>query len=308
MAAGKDYYDVLGITKGASDEEVKKAYRQLAREHHPDMVSESDKTVAEKRFKEINEAYQVLSDPQKRKMYDQYGHSGMNFNQAGSDPFTGGASGGWGPFTYSYSTSGANDFDPFDIFESFFGFRGFSGRNSPKKGKNLYYELHVEFKDAIFGLEKSVNVESGKISVKIPAGVHDGTEIRFAGKGMPGDKGAPNGDLFLTIRYSVPAQFRILGEHLVTSQEIDISQAVLGDVVEVSVVDPGEKSGVGKAKLKIPPGTQYGTQFRIKGKGFPRLKQSSQGDVIVQVVVKVPKSLNRKQRQILEEYRKTLRD
>jgi len=312
MASNRDYYEILGLSKGASDSEIKQSYRKLAREHHPDMVGQSDKAAAEKRFKEINEAYQVLSDPQKRKMYDQFGHAGMNFSSTGKGPFGGGFTGasGWGPFTYTYTTSGGggiNDFDPFDIFEDFFGFRGFGGRR-PRKGKNLYYELHVDFKDAVFGLEKTINVESGKVKVKIPAGVHNGTEIRFSGRGMPGPNNAPAGDLFLTIRIKLPKQFRRLGNILGTAVEIDMVQAALGDTVEVWVVDLGESDGLGKVKVKIPAGTQPGTQIRLRGKGLPIINRSSKrGDVVVQVVIKIRKNLSRKQKDILKDYLKTVK-
>jgi len=194
MATAKDYYEILGVKKESTLDEIKKSYRKLAREHHPDMVKESDKSNAEKRFKEINEAYQVLSDPQKRKMYDQFGTVGSDF---GPEGFSGSSQGGqWGPFSYTYSSSGGNpfsengEFDPFDIFEDFFGFRGFGSRR-PRKGKNLYYEMRLEFRDIIFGIEREINVESGKVKVKIPAGMRDGMEIKFSGKGMPGPDGAP---------------------------------------------------------------------------------------------------------------------
>src|SRR4030042_248142 len=208
----KDFYEILGVSKSATQEEIKKAYRNLARAHHPDMVKDSDKKSAEVRFKEINEAYQVLSDPQKRRMYDQYGHSGAGFGANGGGfggfgDFSGFARGGQkGPFTYTYTSSGENpfggfeDFDPFDIFESFFGSRGFGSR-SPKKGKNLYYEMNITFKEALFGVEKSVKIESGNVTIKIPVGIRSGMEIKFVGKGMPGPNGAPNGDLFITVKY-----------------------------------------------------------------------------------------------------------
>ncbi len=307
MPTNRDYYEILGINKKASDGDIKKAYRKLAREHHPDMVNESDKTAAEKRFKEINEAYQVLRDPQKKKMYDQFGHTGPGFSGASEGPFRGGFSGkaGWGPFTYSYTTSGEgiNDFDPFDIFEDFFGFRGFSGRKR-RQGKNLYYELHIDFKDAIFGVEKIVNVESGKVKIKIPAGVRNGTEIRFSGKGMPGPKDVPPGDLLLTLRLKLPGEFRRIGDTLGIVAEIDMAQAALGDIIEVPVVDLQNSTGLGKAKLKIPAGTQAGTQIRLKGKGLPRLNRDGRGDVIVQVMVKIPSKLSKKKKKLLEEYMK----
>lgn len=305
MATGKDYYNILGISKTASDEEIKKAYRKLAREHHPDMVKDSDKQTAEKRFKEINEAYQVLSDPQKRKMYDQFGHAGIGGQ--GPSGFGGFNQGGqWGPFSYTYTSSGGapfGDIDPFDIFEDFFGFRGFSGRK-PRKGKNLYYEMRVDFADAVHGAERSISVESGTLKVKVPRGVHTGTEMRFAGKGMPGPNGAPAGDLFITFRVSAPDTFQRVGDNLGVPLEIDFVSAVLGDVIEVPVVDVRVKSGIGKAKLKVPSGTQPGAQFRLRGKGMPRLQGNGYGDVIVQVFVKIPKRLSREQKKLLEKYRK----
>lgn len=286
----KDYYDILGISKSATAEEIKKAYRKLAREHHPDMVKDSDKSTAEKRFKEISEAYQVLSDPSKRQMYDQYGHAGM------------GNGGNQGPFTYSYSGGsnpfGAGDFDPMDIFESFFG----GGFRKPRKGKNLHYEMHIDFKDAVFGIEKEIEVESGRVKIKIPGGIRTGSEIKFAGKGMKAS-GLPNGDLFITVRYRSPKEFEIVRENIVINTELDFSLAALGGEVEIPIIDLNKSSGIGKTKLKIPSGTQYGTRFLVRGKGMPRIHSSGQGDALVQVLVTIPKRLNRKQKKLLEEYK-----
>lgn len=301
----RDYYDVLGLVKSASAEDIKNAYRKLAREHHPDMVADADKASAEKRFKEINEAYQVLSDPSKKQMYDQFGHAGVNNN-----PGTGGAQrgGGWGPFSYSYSTSNAQDFgdfDPMDIFEEVFGFRGFGGRSQRQaKGKNLFYEMHLSFAEAVKGLEKEVKVESGKFTIKIPAGVHDGVEIKYTNKGMPGPNNAPSGDLFITFRVKTPSEFQVAGSDIGIALEIDFVQAILGDTANIPVVDINSSTGVSTEKLKIPEGTQYGAKFKLSGKGLPRLGGSGRGDIYVQVFIKVPKKLNRKQKQLLEEYRK----
>src|SRR3972149_10319438 len=330
MPSSKDYYDVLGVSKNATDDQIKQAYRKLAREHHPDMVKDGDKTAAEARFKEINEAYQVLSDSQKRKMYDQFGHAGPGFGgfgargQPGQSGFGGfgyfgGQQGQWGPFTYTYSTqaspkgsaagAGASpfeDFDPFDVFEQFFGFRGFGGSGAgraPKRGKNLYYEMEVSFGDAVRGLEKEIKVESGTLKIKVPAGVSDGTEIKYPGKGLQGPNNAPSGDLFLTIKVSTPKEFQRFGENLAISIEIDFIQAILGGMVEVPVVDPAQNSGVGKAELKIPAGIKPGTQIRMKGKGMPRVRDGGRGDVIVQVLVGIPSKLSRRQRELLEEYK-----
>lgn len=291
-----NYYEALGLGKGATDEEIKKAYRKLAREHHPDMVKDGDKDSARKRFIEINEAYKVLSDPQKRKQYDQFGSVGEGFGG-----FSGGqADGQRGPFSYTYTS-----IDPFDIFEEVFGFRGFGGTRGPKKGKSLHYEFYVEFSDAVKGAEKSINVESGKVNVKIPAGIRDGIEIKFAGKGMPSQGGGTNGDLFLTIRVQTPRGFRIFDDNIGTPVEIDFTQALLGDVIEVLVVDPDSSNGLGSAKLKIPAGTQPNTQFRLKGKGMPRLRGSGRGDVIAEVSIKIPSKISRKQRELMEEYKRS---
>ena len=307
MANGKDYYKVLGIDKSASEEDVKKAYRKLAREHHPDVVSEKDKEAAEKRFKEINEAYRVLSDAEKRKMYDTYGTADPNQGFGG---FSGGQGRGgqWGPFTYTYTNGGNGgnqeygDFDPFDIFESMFGFRGFGGQRAPRRGKSLYYQLNIEFKEAVFGVEKEIAVESGRVKIKIPAGARDGLELKFTGKGMPGPSGTPAGDLFITLKVPSPKGFKVAGDDLYLISEIDIVTAALGGVVDVPVVDLSSPDALGKAKLKIPAGTQYGARLLIRGRGMPRLHGHGQGDVMVQVVVVVPKKLSKKQKDLLEEF------
>src|SRR3989338_185547 len=322
MPTTKDYYEILGVSKNATDDQIKQAYRRLAREHHPDVVKDGDKSSAEARFKEINEAYQVLSDSQKRKMYDQFGQAGFGGGQNGQGGFSGfggfgSQQGQWGPFTYSYTTSGSpgsgagaspfEDFDPFDVFEQFFGFRGFGGSGAgraPKRGKNLYYEMEISFGDAVRGIEKEIRVESGSLKIKIPAGVNNGTEIKYPGKGMAGPNNAPSGDLFLTIKVSTPKEFQRFGENLAISIEIDFIQAILGDTVEVPVVDSEQRFGVGKAELKIPAGTKPGSQIRMKGKGMPRIRDGGRGDVVVQILVGIPSKLNRKQRELLEEYKR----
>lgn len=300
MTKNLDYYKVLGVDKNASGDEIKKSYRKLAREHHPDMVQDSDKEAAEKRFKEINEAYQVLGDPEKKKLYDQFGHAGVNGNG------TGGQGNPGGPFSYSYTSNGQGfDFgniDPFDVFEEFFGFRGFGGSRKPRKGKNLYYELMVSFQDAVFGIEKEVNVESGKVKVKIPAGVIDGNELRFEGKGMPGPEGTPPGDLFLRLKVSMPKEFKLAGSTLYVLLELDWVYSALGLEAEIPVVDLNEKSGIGRTKLKIPAGTEYGTKFSVRSRGLPRVHGSGQGDIIVQVVFTPSKRLNKNQKKALEDY------
>ena len=197
--------------------------------------------------------------------------------------------------------------DPFDVFEQFFGSRGFggSGRN-PKKGKNLYYEIHIDFTEAVFGLEKDISIESGKVKIKIPAGVHDGTELRFSEKGMKGPNGVPNGDLLITVRVKQPRDFTVNGENIYIQKEIDFVDAVLGDTIDIPSVDLSNKTGIGKSTLRIPSGTQSGTRFVVRGKGMPRLGRSGQGDLYVQVFVKIPSKISRKQKEILETYKNTL--
>ena len=302
MTSKKDYYEILGIKKGAPDQEIKSAYRKLAREHHPDMVAAADKKDAESRFKEINEAYQILSDPQKRKMYDQFGHAaGANSGPAGA-----GAGGAWGPFSYSYNSNNADfgNVDPFEIFEEVFGFRGFGGARRPTKGKNLYYEMKIEFVDTVKGLEKTIKIESGEVTIKIPKGVSNGTEIRFAGKGMPA-QGLPNGDLFITVLVELPKQFfDRSGATLAAAQKIEFVDAILGTEIEVPVIDSNSANGIGKTKLKIPAGTQSNTHFKLKGKGMPEIHGNGTGDVIVKIIVEIPNKINSKQKKILEEYRR----
>jgi DnaJ-class molecular chaperone len=313
MNGNKDYYSILGIDKNATQDDIKKAYRKLARQYHPDMVKDGDKAAAEAKFKEINEAYQVLGDESKRKMYDQYGSAAFSGGSQGAGSGFGGFNQGqWGPFTYSYSNMGGTngyegfgDFDPFDVFEDFFGFRGFGGKSrAPKKGKNLHYELHVDFIEAIFGVEKDISIESGKLTIKIPAGIRDNTEMRFQGKGMPGPNNTPNGDLFITIRVKQPKEFQVVGDDILIQTTIDFAQAILGDTIAIPIVDTSKINGINTTNLKIPSGTQHGTRFVIRGKGMPRLHGKGYGDAYVDVLIVIPTKINKKQKEVLEEYRK----
>lgn len=317
MATKRDYYDILGVSKNATDDEIKKAYRRLAMEHHPDMVKDGDKKAHEERFKEINEAYQVLSDPQKRKMYDAYGHGGMG-GFAGSDAYAGaggfgqqGFSGQWGPFTYTYSSnmggqSPFGDVDPFEVFQDFFGFRGFGGQRQPKRGKNLSYQLEIDFVDAVKGAQKTIKVETGELTVKIPQGARDGTELRFAGRGLPGPAGAPAGDLFITLRVPTPAEFQDRsGDDLGILLQLDFVTAILGGLVDIPIVDVRSPTGISKTQLKIPAGTQHGTRFSVRGKGMPRLNGRGYGDIIVQIAIKIPTNVSRQQKELLEQLKAT---
>jgi len=314
----RDYYDILGVSKGAASDAVKKAYRKLARQYHPDVAK--DKKTAEAKMKEINEAYAVLSNPQKKQAYDQFGHAafdqtagfGQPFGFAQDRPF-GFARGQAktyraGPFTYTYATGGGlGDLfgeGPESIFDLFFG----AGANRPRKGRDLHLRLGVGFADAVRGAEKEIAVGRRRLKIKIPAGAQTGTELRFAGEGAAASqKGLPAGDLFLHLEVESHPLFRRVGADVWTEVAIDLVTAVLGGVVEVPVVDPSAGSGQGTAKLKIPSGTQPGTEFRLRGKGMPRLGGRSRGDGYVRITVKIPQKLSREQRGLWEKFRKAAR-
>jgi molecular chaperone DnaJ len=302
--AGKDYYSILGVNKDASEAEIKSAYRKLAREHHPDVAK--NKEEAEKKFKEINEAYQVLGDKNKKAQYDQFGSAGFNGGSAGGNPFGGGGNG----YTYTWNSSGGgNPFggaDPFDIFEEVFGFRGFGGGNrAPQKGKNLYYQISISFVDSIKGTTKKIRVGKEEFDVKIPAGVNTGTELKLAGKGGEApSKDLPNGDLFLAIVVEEVENFERHGADIYSIQPIKLTVAVLGAKVKVKTVDPKSSSALGEVTLKIPAGTQEGTLFRIKESGVPRLRGGGRGDHFVKVTLVTPTKITKKQKKLLEELEK----
>jgi len=361
MATKRDYYAVLGVPKTASVEEIKKAYRSLARKHHPDV----DKSAgAEARFKEINEAYQILSDPQKREAYDRFGHTVF-------EPAAGGTPGG---FRYEYGPGIEFDFDfggfrdPFDIFEEFFGFRSpfeRQRRRGPQKGENLHFEINLPFEEAAFGAGRNIEIPrnetcpgcggsgaekgaravtcptcqgrgrvsratqsifgafmtsspcptckgegsivekkcpkckgSGRVraimerTIKIPAGVDDGDTIRFASLGEAGEKGGGYGDLYLTIQVLPHKEFKRRGYDVYCEQPISFPQAALGDIIEVPTLE-------GKLKLKIPEGTQTGTELRLRGKGIKY--GDSRGNQYVRVKIVTPTRLSSKQKEALRE-------
>jgi DnaJ-class molecular chaperone len=293
MAAKSDYYDILGVSKGASADELKKAYRKQALEWHPDRHKD-DKEAAEKRFKEINEAYQILSDPQKKSAYDQFGHEafapGGGFR--GAPGFGGqgsaGQAGQWGPFTYTYTSGGGGspyagfDFgDPFDIFESIFG-GGSPFRQARKQIPR--YSIAVEFMEAIKGVEKEVEIGGKRRKIKIPAGIDEGSGINF-------------GDFILSVNIKPHEIFERDGADIYVRISIPFSLATLGGQIEAPTVD-------GNVKLRIRPGTQSGTMIRLRGKGAPVLRGRGRGDEYVRMNIMVPDKLDRDQKNLIEELRK----
>lgn len=292
MPNKRDYYDILGVSKGASAEEIKKAYRKLALEWHPDRNKAAN---ANEKFKEINEAYAVLSDPKKKETYDQFGHAAFQpgAGQPGQGPF----GGGQGPFNYTYYTNGGagggfpfgEDFiDPFEIFEQFFG--GGFGRAGGARARRQRseYELTIDFIDAVAGATKEIHLPRGQAgegsmqkTIKIPAGVDNGSRIRF-----------DDFDIVIAVRPS--REFKRDGDDVVVEHEITYAQAALGAVIEVPTID-------GKLKLRVQPGTQPGTLLRLRGKGIPHVRGSGRGDQYVKVQIHVPTRLNHKQKDLLTE-------
>ncbi|MGM0453971.1 MAG: molecular chaperone DnaJ [Thermodesulfobacteriota bacterium] len=351
MSTKRDYYEVLGVDRGADANELKSKYRKIALKYHPDR--NPDDQQAEEKFKEAAEAYEVLSNPEKRQIYDQFGHQGLDGMR------NGGQGGGFQDFDDIFSSFG-------DIFEDFFGFR--SGRRGgqarARRGADLRYDLTIEFMDAAFGKDTEVELEKmeacgtckgsgakpgtepetcgqcngsgqyvrtqgffqvksacprcrghGKIlrdpcpecrgrqqvavkktvELKIPAGVDHGSKLRLSGEGEAGVNGGPAGDLYVFIHVKPHEFFERQGTDIVTKIELSFVQAALGDEITVSTL-------TGEETVKIPRGTQYGDTMRLTNHGVPSLRNGLPGDQIIQVVLKTPKHLNKRQEEILKEF------
>jgi len=295
MATKRDYYDILGVSKSSSLDDIKKAYRKLALQWHPDRNKAAN---AHEKFKEINEAYAVLSDSKKKETYDQFGHAAFQPGAGGmggqpGNPFGGGFR--QGPFTY-YSTNdgqggmpfGGEDFiDPFEIFEQFFG-GGFSARGGRAARHRESYELSIDFMDAVKGATREIHVPRGeagegsvKKTIKIPAGVNTGSRIRFD-------------DFDIVFEVKPSREYKREGDDLIIEHEITFSQAALGAVVDVPTID-------GPLKIRIQPGIQPGTLIRLHGKGVPHVRGSGRGDEYVRIQLHVPTHLTRKQKELLDE-------
>ena len=368
MSDKRDYYEVLGVSKSATDDELKKAYRKLAKQYHPD-ANPDNKEEAEKKFKEINEAYETLSDPQKRKMYDQFGPDGPQ-------GFGGGGASGY----YSTGFDGFSDFgDIGDIFSSFFG-GGFGGRsrknnNGPVQGADIKSTIDITFEESFLGVEKEIIItrnetcttcggngakpgtvidkctvcngtgqvrqiqntilgqmqtsrtcgtcggtgkiikqpcddckgrgkirKQAKIKIKIPAGIDDGQTIVLRGEGEAGSRGGAKGDLYILIRVKKHSIFTRNGNDVLCTVPITFTQATLGANLEIPMVDGSKET------YQIPEGTQTGTKFTIRGKGFKNVNSTNQGNFVFQVQVQVPKHLTKEQRDILNELAKTMNE
>lgn len=297
MASKRDYYEVLGVGKNASDDEIKKAYRKLAVKYHPDK-NPGDKE-AEAKFKEINEAHDVLSDKQKRARYDQFGHAGVG--GAGGNPFSGGgaASNPFGGFdfngqTFNFDFGGGGGLD--DILGSLFGF-GNAGARRPRRGADYQAAVALTFEEAIFGTTKTVEVNGGELKVKIPAGIDDGMSIRLRGKGGPAPEGSSEpGDLYVRVKVKPHKHLTREGAIILSEEKIDMVDAALGCEIEVETVD-------GTVTMKVPAGTQSGTPFKLSGHGVPFRADGDRGPHIVTVVVETPRNLTKKQKDLLEEFK-----
>jgi len=314
----KDYYKVLGLEKGASVEDIKKAYRKLAMKHHPDR--NQDDKAAEERFKEVSEAYSVLSDPEKRKQYDTFGSAGFKQRYSQEDIYRGsdindilrdmglggdffsrifGGRGG-GYRAYTVNNGGMGGFGPTGAAPGMGGFDFGAAGAGPSKGADLVYELPVSLAEVFHGAEKMVSYRrSGRmerVSVKVPPGIATGQKLRVAGKGddAPGHGGQP-GDLFIKIRVLDDERFTRHGDDLEVTAPISFSTAALGGNVELTAID-------GKTlKVKAPKGAQNGARLRVKGKGLPLFRGGGHGDLYVRLQVEVPTRLTSRQKELLEQ-------
>jgi len=308
--AGKDYYKILGVSKSASDDEIKKAYRKLAMKYHPDH-NKDDKN-AEAKFKDISEAYAVLSNSEKRKQYDMFGSEGFQSRFSQEDIFRdfdfgsifrefGFESGGRGQNIFSQIFGGGMGRKNFrggrSRFDSPFG--AHSGMSQPLKGKDIIYELSLTLEEAFENSEKIISYHIGgtkqeNVSVKIPAGISTGKKLRLKGKGYPGQNGGPNGDLYIQVKILEHPLFKREADDLFLTMDIRFSEAVLGSEIEVPTIDKK------RLRLKIPPGTQDNAKFRLLGYGMPHMNDKGRGNAYVIINISVPKKLDKHQEELVK--------
>jgi curved DNA-binding protein len=311
---GKDYYAMLGVSKTASTDEIKKAYRKLAMKHHPDR-NKGNKS-AEEKFKEISEAYAVLSDTEKRKQYDSFGSEGFQNKYSQDDIFRNFDFGDiFSEFGFKGRSSAGRAGGGPDLFSQIFGNMGrgssrgqgasfnsaFGGQSRPRpvKGKDIAYELSLTLEDTFETSEKVISYYAGsttqdKVSVKVPAGIPTGKKLRLQGKGQPGLNGGSNGDLYIEIRILDHPLFKRDGDDLLLTRDIKFTEAALGAEIEVPTID--KKT----LKLKIPPGTQGNARFRLKGYGMPHMNDKGRGDAYIIINISVPRELDKKRMDILK--------
>ena len=312
----KDYYETLGVSKSATEDEIRKAFRVLARKYHPDMVKQKEKAAAESKFKEINEAYEVLSDPEKRKKYDMLG-ADWDRQGAGAPPPPGGQP--FGQYEYSNMGRGFPGGEEFhfggtgfsDFFEQFFsggsrhrrggfapGYEEEAGNGGPMRGQDIEADLMVTIEEAFHGATRQVSfrrTKSGKVQtyeVRIPAGVREGQKIRLAGQGASSRPGGAAGDLLLRVKFAKHPDFRVEGADLYHELSMEPWQAVLGFEATVPSLE-------GKVRLKVPPGTQHGQRFRLKQRGLPS-GNKERGNLYVIAEVEIPRELTPLQRELWE--------
>jgi len=316
----KDYYDILGVSRDADEKEIKSAFRRLARKYHPDV--NPDDPQAEDRFKELNEAYEVLSDPEKRSKYDRLGADWRRYQQSGGRPgdfdwsqWTTGAPGWGGERVHvQYGTpedledlfGGASPFS--DFFSQIFGGMGGTGRPSPggfgygarpQRGQDFEQEVEISMREAHEGTSRILQKNGRRLEVKIPPGARTGTRVRMAGEGGSGAAGGTEGDLYLRVKVAPDPQFERRGDDLYVTVPIDLYTAVLGGQAQVPTLG-------GPVTLTIPAGTQNGCVFRLRGKGLPLLRQPEQhGDLYAKVEVQLPTDLSPRQQELFEELRRT---
>jgi len=296
----RDYYEVLEISRSASSDEIKKAYRKLSRKYHPDMAPD-DKT-ADQKFKEVQEAYDVLRDPEKRKQYDQFGHA---FQQAG--PGGGGyyqAGGGGGPVDFE-DLFGGGGIDLGDLFGG--AFRG--GKRAqprPQKGESKRVQIEIPFHLAAVGGQHEISLQKGgsteRLTIKIPAGVGNGSVIRLSGQGGPGIHGGPAGDLLITVKVGNHPYFKRDGSNLMLEVPITLTEAALGAKVDVPTLTEGEVT------VTIPPGTSSGTKLRLRGKGITDQKTKQPGDQICSIKIVSPKDLSDREKELYEQIQQLKHD
>mmetsp|Transcript_40130 Transcript_40130/g.96927 ORF Transcript_40130/g.96927 Transcript_40130/m.96927 type:complete len:470 (+) Transcript_40130:1220-2629(+) len=318
-ASKRDFYEVLGVSKSADKGEIKKAYFKLAKQYHPDTNKDDDS--ADEKFKECTEAYEVLSDTEQRKLYDQFGHAGVDPNFQQGNPFGGGGGGnpfgGAGGFGFEdgsfhfHSTGGGmggQEINPEELFEAFFG-GGARRRRGPQRGSDLQMHVRLSFEEAVFGAKKdlhlryqNINPQTGQVEIKerdvtvdTPAGIDNGMNVRLTGQGAEGDPGAPRGNLLVQVIVDDDKYFHRDGSDVHTEAPISVTQAILGGTVDVRTL-------TGEVEVKVPKGCQPETKLMLRGKGIQKLHGTSKGDHVVHLKIEIPKEITPRQEELLREF------